>query len=254
MKLGIIGVGVVGGSLKKWFENHSEHELRCYDPAKGFNHSFDGVEAVFISVPVPATPITEMHPGGQDLSILVSSVALAKKYTENVFIRSSVLPGTSDALNCVACPEFLTARRAYEDMETLPLLAGNVDPAFISKIFPGKTIYTMSNIEAEMSKFTHNCFGAFKVLYFNIVNELAEKVGANYQNILFGAGITGFIEPEHTKVPGPDGKYGYGGTCFPENIAAMKEFLNIVGMYKEANLFNGVQDINRGYRVGKKIV
>ncbi len=220
MKLGLIGVGVVGGTLKKYFQEKTDHKLACHDPGKGLDDDFTGVEAVFISVPVRPSD------RGQDLSTLKEAVAFAQGFTRNVFIRSTVLPGTNDKLGTVACPEFLTERFAYEDMCNLPILVGSDDALISYKIFPDKKIIRVSNKEAELAKFAHNCFGAMKVTYFNMIYEICKTIGADYNNVRNAAMITGYINHEHTQVPGPDGKRGYGGKCFPENMAAFGTFLD----------------------------
>lgn len=243
LQVGLIGLGTVGSALFRWFKNNTNHELKCFDPGKNLNDSLEGCHAIFISVPVPPAD------NGQDLSILIQSVNLAKRHTENVFVRSTVLPGTNDALKTVSCPEFLTARRPDEDMAKLDILMGSCHPDFAHLLFPKKQIVFVNNCEAELAKMAHNCFGAIKVTYFNFINQLAGLTGSDYANVLKGAMITGFIEPEHTMVPGPDGRFGYGGTCFPQNIEAMKQFMHFVGLSKEYDLLKLVQAMNRSYRV-----
>jgi UDP-glucose 6-dehydrogenase len=242
MRIGVIGLGIVGGTLQRWFENHTIHELRLYDPPKGLNDSLEGCEAIFVSVPV------DSYDYGQDLSILKGSVKLAKNHSNLVFIRSSVLPGTADELECISMPEFLTERTAYEDMCKLPVLTGECDENLIKRMFPGKPYIMVKNKEAELIKYAHNCFGAFKVTYFNMINELCERMCLNYESILKGIHLTGFIEKQHTKVPGPDGHHGYGGKCLPVNMQAMQFFLHQYLMPNEAQLFKRVIELNKKYR------
>ena len=47
-----------------------------------------------------------------------------------------------------------------------------------------------------------------------------------YENILDGVLSDPRIGSSHTKVPGPDGDYGFGGTCFPKDINAFISFAN----------------------------
>lgn len=230
MRVGLIGVGVVGGTLRDWFKEHTpQHEVALYDPAKGHTESLEGCVAIFIAVPVPSSAL------GQNEAALCQAVELAKKYTEFVFIRSTVLPGTNDRFQTFSMPEFLTERTAYEDFCKMPLLLGvskainegqsnkkEVFEKLIEILFPGKEKIYFSNTEAELSKLAHNCFGAMKVSYFNIIKDLSDRFGAKYENVKKGALLTGFISPHHTQVPGPDGQRGYGGKCFPENMSAMR--------------------------------
>jgi hypothetical protein len=140
MIIGIIGYGCVGGTLGKWFKEHTNHELRIYDPYKGYKDSLIGCEAIFISVPVPSSQ------SGQDQTILKQSVHYAKQFTDNVFIRSTVLPGTNDSLGTISMPEFLTERRAYEDMCKYPILSGRCDKGLLERIFPNKQVILTSSI------------------------------------------------------------------------------------------------------------
>lgn len=246
MKIGLIGLGVVGGTLEKWFRENTKHELALYDPPKGLVDNLKNVDAIFISVPVPAAP------GGQDYSTLELSVKRAKQYTPNIFIRSTVLPGTNDRLGTIAMPEFLTERRAYEDFMSLPILMGEPKTDLdLETLFPNKEIMIMTNKECELSKFAHNCFGAMKVTYFNIIESMCRKLGADFEEVKLGASLTGFIEmAHHTQVPGPDGLRGYGGKCFPENIKAIKSFCSSLdmGMIEAGLFFQSIHSLNLIHR------
>lgn len=238
--VGIIGAGVVGGTLAKWFSENTSHDVRLYDPPKEKKDFLEDCEAIFISVPVP------VGPKGQDLTLLKESVTLAKKYTDNVFIRSTVLPGTNDLLGTISMPEFLTERRAYSDMTKYPIACGTADMTLLERIFPNKQIKMVSNVEAEWGKLSHNLYGAFKVLFWNMIYKLSEQDAADYENILKIAMITGFIEPQHTKIA-QDGKFGFGGRCFPENLDATINMLIAQGAL-EASLFEEVKELNEAYR------
>lgn len=234
MRLGLIGIGIVGGALKEWFERHTKHELFIYDPRKYKLDNLKDCEATFISVPVP----TEVN-GEQDYSILEESVGRAGGVT---FIRSTVLPGTNDRLGTYSCPEFLTEREAYKTTCKMDIISGYSDVAFMNKIFPEKTILTMSNNEAEIAKYAHNCMGAIKVNFFNLIYNLCELRGADYQRVLRGVLMSGHINEDHSKVPGPDGKFGYGGACFPKDLKAFNNFYpnaSFEACIKENNIHRG---------------
>jgi UDPglucose 6-dehydrogenase len=55
------------------------------------------------------------------------------------------------------------------------------------------------------------------VTFFNGIYELAKKNHCDYENIKSGFLLSGYINEKHTFVPGPDGKFGYGGKCFPKD-------------------------------------
>ena len=57
----------------------------------------------------------------------------------------------------------------------------------------------------------------------NIVRKICHEHGANYDKVLLGADTYGtFHKDEYTQVPGPDGKHGYGGKCFPKDLKAFE--------------------------------
>ena len=117
-------------------------------------------------------------------------------------------------------PEFLTQRTSVEDFEKqVSVFTGDVET--LKKIFPGKRYIVMSSEEAELAKYAHNVFGAMKVIYFNCVMDLCEREGLDYASVLNGILASGYINREHTAVPGPDGMFGYGGKCFPKDVHAM---------------------------------
>lgn len=251
MRIGCIGAGVVGGTLIRWLKENTNHEVKIRDPGLQLDDSFEGIDAAFVAVPVPAKG------SGQDLGTLIEACAYAKRYTDIIFVRSTVLPGTNDNLGTISMPEFLTERRAYEDFSELPIVVGESlkdglkgSALLLNDVFPKKEIVQISNIEAELSKYAHNCFGAMKVTYFNIIYELCTKLHADFNNVKLGSNVTGFIESHHTQVPGPDGKLGYGGKCFPENISAMIRFLAHRGLdMAQANVFfQSIQTANNHHR------
>ena len=78
----------------------------------------------------------------------------------------------------------------------------------------------MRPLEAELTKYMHNVFGAYKVTYFNACREYCEQMGADWRKVHTGVLLSGYINDTHTYVPGPDGKFGYGGKCFPKDVNA----------------------------------
>lgn len=251
MRLGVIGAGVVGSTLIKYLKR-AGHEVLVDDPPKGINGDLKGCEAIFVCVPVPAG-----HQG-QETGILKNALKKHRHHAVPFFIRSTVLPKTCDhfakylKMRVYAMPEFLTERDADASMASQPIVAGVEDQlaaysnqeALLSRIFPDKDIILMSNRDAELAKYAHNCMGALKVNFFNGIYRYAEKVGANYEHVLLGVLSSGYINATHTRVPGPDGLFGYGGKCFPENMDSLiKEMRRLglkTGMLEACEFENGV--------------
>lgn len=260
MNIGIVGAGVVGGALINYLQQKTDHALAILDPGKDLNADLADCDIVFISVPVPSKSFK------QDLSILKEAI---KSVPEGmpIVIRSTILPGTCYELEKIFnrsishIPEFLTARQANEDMLNCELIylgfgKNALQGALlhlIKEVFPDKEILPLEASEAEMIKYAHNVFGACKVTYWNIIKDLCEKEGINFNSVRIGAiKATGFISPTHTFVPGPDGKAGFGGTCFPVNVE------NFIGYARHKNglaakFFEDVYCLNRIFRGIKDI-
>ena len=112
--------------------------------------------------------------------------------------------------------------------------------------FPNIPVYTMSSNESELVKYSANCFLATKVMFFNLVKLLSEKLDMKYENILDGVLSDPRIGSSHTKVPGPDGDYGFGGTCFPKDINALIKTLDKHGI--SPDILRSVWADNMQYR------
>lgn len=221
--IGIIGYGVIGMTFTQWLREHTQCKIVISDPPKGMNEDISKADVYFVGIHTP----TEMD-GTQDLTLL-------RKIIKNlppqkpIFIRTTLLPGTADRLTeefnrpIYFMPEFLTERTAYIDFCNQDVVVTG-EQQLMSEIFKSKKIIYMSNLEAEISKYAHNVFGALAVTYFNGVYELCTKMGVEYNLVKEAFLLSGYLPSVYTNVPGPDGKFGYGGKCFPKDVNAFAAF------------------------------
>lgn len=249
IKVGIIGCGFIGTALKTWLDqNNPQAETRVSDPPKGMNDDISGCDAYFIQIHIP----TEKD-GTQDLTLL-ESILEALPSDKPIWIRTTILPGTSEKLSkrlgkkIYHMPEFLTERTYLEDFKWQPMVfTGDVE--LLKKIFPGKKHIDMSSAEAEMVKYAHNVFGALKVNYFNCIYDLCQKNGLDYSKVREGVLGSTYINATHTQVPGPSGGFGYSGKCFPKDVDAFERMFRytplgiLIGPLKKLNdEFRGEKD------------
>jgi len=261
-RIGIIGNGVVGGALRRWLIRHTKNDVFVYDPPQGHDGEIPNVDVAFISVPVPTKSFK------LDFTILHQAINAVKDKADLICIRSSVLPGTVDALaeqynrQIIAMPEFLTERKRDEDVARQDVIAGVPekydDPIerdylhrVLDRVFEGKKKIMISTAKnCEMTKYTHNVFGALKVTYFNGIYRQCQKHGIDFEEVREMMQVSGMIVPQHSRVPGPDGKLGYGGHCFPKDAAA---FLGFLGSDCEHMLIKDMICLNRFYRGDKDL-
>ena len=125
----------------------------------------------------------------------------------------------------VSNPEFLREGKAVEDclrpdrvvIGTESEKAKEVMKKVYDVLFINETPFVFTNIEtAEMIKYASNAFLAVKISFINEIALLAEKVGANTQEIAKAMGKDGRISPKFLHC-GP----GYGGSCFPKDTKAI---------------------------------
>lgn len=248
MKIGIIGKGFVGSAVKFGFSPNTgvDYEVFVYDkdPSKTINtldETINSSDFIFISVPTPSK-----KSGDIDLKILdaclseISETISNERSKEAIFlIRSTIVPGSSSYfqkkytnLRIVFNPEFLTERSANYDFisQSRYILGGSkADTAKVADLYKTRFGRSISIIEttfetAELIKYMSNTFLATKVSFLNEMKILSDNVGANWEDAIEGFARDGRIGHSHMNVPGPDGKLGFGGSCFPKDIQAIINF------------------------------
>ena len=55
-----------------------------------------------------------------------------------------------------------------------------------------------------------------------------------------------YINAPHTQVPGPDGKLGYGGKCFPKDVDALEKMFRYTPLGKLLDPLKKLNDEFRG--------
>jgi len=239
-KVGIIGNGFVGEAQAFAFSLSNQVLIYDIDPKKTFNTIEEVHTADFIFVCVP-TPMFE--DGTQDTKYIDSVFSQAKEGPIYI-IKSTVLPGTTESLqekypelNIVFSPEFLTERIAKLDMmmQARIIFGGNyMNTLKVQKLYEGRFmnrhfIHTDSTT-AEFIKYMNNCFFAAKVSLLNEYKRLGDAVGVDWDTAMHGFAADGRVGDSHMQVPGPDGKLGFGGACFPKDINAF------ISLAKEKNV------------------
>jgi nucleotide sugar dehydrogenase len=157
------------------------------------------------------------------------------KRTDNIIIlKSTMTPGTSGllieqfpTLNIVFNPEFLTERTAKLDFLTQARIVLGGNPKYTAKVrelfeerFMHCYVIETNTTTAEMIKYMNNVFFASKVSLMNEFKLICDEVGADWNVALKGFAADQRIGDSHLNVPGPDGKLGFGGSCFPKDINA----------------------------------
>jgi UDPglucose 6-dehydrogenase len=138
-------------------------------------------------------------------------------------------------------PEFLTEANAHNDFRTQPLIViGADDPGlatvmtqlyyeFNSAVDNVAHVIQRTTKEAELFKYLANSFLATKVIFANEFKILCDKVDVDYGRIAELAVLDKRLGHTHWRVPGPDGHFGFGGSCFPKDTSALLSYADEIG-------------------------
>ena len=256
--VGIIGQGFVGGALASAFSNH--YKVYTYDKIltdlsthKSVFSLSRACELLFVCVP---TPMRE--DGSCDISIVKEVVqeACSTGRQNIIAIKSTIPPNTTKLLQelcpdsqIVFNPEFLLERNAEQDfLNTSRVILGGPRPAttrlkqFYSKVFPNAHVIKTDSTVAEMVKYLTNSFLAVKVSFANEMHAICESLGVDYDKVTEYALHDDRLGSTHWSVPGPDGHYGFGGSCFPKDINALMHLAQT--MCIKANTIQGAWNTN----------
>ncbi len=235
MIIGILGNGFIGKAfqqLSNKYINILVYDVEpklCVPPNTNLTDLL-ACDIIFISVPTPKNKDGSVH-----LEIIQKVLNdLSKiKYKNDIIIRSTVPPGTCDNLKVNFMPEFLTEKNYKEDFinnkiwifglleitntELIKKITYIFNKSYEEKCIKFNRLEFIPNKEAELIKYFRNSFLSVKVSYCNEIYEYCQKKNINYNNMIKLAAADDRISTSHTEVPGPDGKFGFGGTCFPKD-------------------------------------
>ena len=239
-KIGILGQGYVGKAIREAFSKHFQH-LNTYDKYISKYSSVNSLEEltkkseiIFVCLPTPMKNNGECFTGIVEEEIKKINQISSASDEKIVVIKSTVPPGTSSNIgkkntniNVIFNPEFLTEKNYIEDFQNQEkVIIGGIDKnnkleKLYKHVFPNIRVLKCSQEEAEMVKYIVNTFLAMKVSYANELKILCDKLKINYDTVSQIAQFDKRVGYSHWKVPGPDGKMGFGGSCFPKDINAL---------------------------------
>ncbi|OPH82425.1 UDP-glucose dehydrogenase family protein [Nitrobacter vulgaris] len=194
-------------------------------------------DAVFIAVGTPS----RRGDGHADLSYVYAAtreIAAAVRDFTVVVTKSTVPVGTGDEVErlifeanpsadvvVASNPEFLREGAAIRDFKFPDrIVIGTTDERgrkMLGDIYrplslnQAPLMFTARRT-AELIKYAANAFLATKITFINEIADLAEKVGADVQEIARGIGLDNRIGTKFLHA-GP----GYGGSCFPKDTRAL---------------------------------
>ena len=250
MVISVLGLGFVGGSMKKSFEL-KKVDVIGYDKYKDeFKDNFiDCLKSDIAFLALPTVFDEETMEYDKSCIREVCGDLMKNNFEGLVVIKSTVEPTTTlqlskefPSLKLVHNPEFLTAATAFEDFHNQEHIVLGKGPnvsdeelhkleVFYRDLYPKAEMSFCNCTESESMKSFVNCFYSVKVQFFNELYLLCKKMGCDYNTVKDLMLKNKWINPMHTDVPGPDGKLSYGGYCFPKDTNALLNHMKREGTH-----------------------
>jgi len=235
--IGFIGQGWIGKNYADDFEQRGFSVVR-YARSAPWSENKEKIkdcDIVFIAVPTPTTR------EGFDDSVVRSVIPLIGKGKVAV-IKSTILPGTTESIQkqfpdvfVFHSPEFLTEVTASHDaahpdrnivgipQETAEARRRAQEVLAVLPSAPFACICGAR--EAELVKYGGNCWFYTKVIFVNLLFDVAQKLGCKWEVVRDAMAADSRIGRTHLDPVHKSGR-GAGGHCFIKDFAAFEELYN----------------------------
>ena len=243
-------------------ENYATGQLQFTDDVKS---AVKDAEVVFLCVGTPPKPdgtvdMTFLEQAGKEVCDALA--ANKNEYMVTIVVKSTVPPGTNRKLynylreqtqayvQVVSNPEFLKEGTAVDDcLRPDRIVIGGESPeAFrmMRRLYDPlvkreESFMTMAWESAELTKYAANSMLAARISFMNEMTVLCEHYNADIEDIRKGIGSDQRIGPAFLKAG-----CGYGGSCFPKDVAAMEHISRQAG--HESLFVNAVQTVNKNQK------
>ncbi|HMI81508.1 MAG TPA: UDP-glucose/GDP-mannose dehydrogenase family protein [Solirubrobacterales bacterium] len=208
----------------------------------------EGARLLFVCVDTPPT-----YSGDADLSRVRSVVEELPEGGDHVLVMKSTVPaGTGESIRrdvpglaYVSCPEFLKEGTAVADFMHPDRVVIGADPGdeeaadAVAALYEplGGEVLRADVASAEMIKLASNAFLATKISFINEIANVCEEVGADVGQVARGMGLDERIGPSFLRAG-----IGYGGSCFPKDVSALKMLAGNTGYHFQ--LLTSVIEVN----------
>lgn len=246
--IGVLGHGFVGKAIADGFKLYTSVKVYDTNPFNSIDNYFDvvGQDILFMCLPTPMA-----KDGSVDLKIVRNALDMLRNALQvghkPVIIKSTIPPIALAKLaeeyrpdiHLIYNPEFLTERTAMLDFQQQNrLIFGHhvVDEAATTELveayqgnmlaieqlfsfrFPQVPLYWVPIEQASIIKYGTNVFFAMKISFFNELAQICKTFNLDANETAGLILLDQRIGRSHWQVPGHDGHYGFGGSCFPKDV------------------------------------
>jgi|TARA_B110000196_G_scaffold4584_1_gene4102 UDPglucose 6-dehydrogenase len=240
---------------------NESYQKGILDFTTSLQESINESNIVFIAVGTP-----QDEDGSADLTHVINvAKEIGKEMNRSLIVvnKSTVPVGTSEKVresiqtelnsrkknidfDVISNPEFLKEGSAIKDfMQPDRIVIGSENENSTNALKALYRPFTISRERfiqmdvksAEMTKYAANAFLATKISFMNEMSNICERVGADVNMVRIGIGSDNRIGYKFI-YPG----CGYGGSCFPKDIKALKRTAENYGY--TANILQAVEKVN----------
>ncbi|MGH7177840.1 MAG: UDP-glucose dehydrogenase family protein [Tepidisphaeraceae bacterium] len=239
-------------------ENYASGQIQFTDNVKS---AVKDAEVVFLCVGTPSRPdgtvdMCFLEQAGKEVCDALAEHS--KDYMVTIVVKSTVPAGTNRRLynflreqtrayvQVVSNPEFLKDGTAVQDcLNPDRIVIGGESPEAFRQmrrlydplVKREENFLTMNWESSELTKYAANSMLAARISFMNEMTILCEHYGADIEDIRKGIGSDQRIGPAFLRAG-----CGYGGSCFPKDVAAMEHISKAAG--HESHFVNAVQTVN----------
>lgn len=237
----VVGYGYVGSSIAGIFDKHCNVEIYDIQPphnTKKLSTMISNKDFIFICVgtPMDTSPNTEGKIVDNGIIQTLDAIREANYFNGVIVIKSTVMYSSIEKyikqynMKIVVNPEFLSQNSFIDDtFSTRNFLIGG-EPRYCQKVidlYEGDSIYRFNGSteplkfrcvtieQAIQFKYIRNIFGAYLVTFWEWVHDQT-----NGNSRLMSSLYKEFSLPSDMSQVGLDGYRGFGGACFPKDVAA----------------------------------
>lgn len=257
LRIGFIGQGWIGKNFADDFERRGYDIVRyaLEEPYVQNKHKIKECDVVFIAVPTPTT-----IKDGFSCEAVIEALTLVTKGAIAV-IKSTILPGTTrrlqglfPSLYVMHSPEFLVERTVKFNVENperniigIPVkdeiyrLKANL---VLDTLPTAPFAKVMEADDAELVKYAGNTFLTTKLLFMNILHNLVESNGGNWDSVREALIEDSRIGYSHTE-PVFEGGRGAGGHCMIKDFEALRQrYAETIGKDEGKDVLDALTKLN----------
>ena len=248
MRIGIIGLGMVGKAIYDGLALNQNNILSFYDVKFPDSKIEDVLETDIVYISVPTLPDENNRCNLSILNAVIQNL-IDLNYNGIMCIKSTITPETTINLinkynnnKICFCPEFLRERCAFEDftVNNKICIVGTLDE-YVFEVVKNchqnicSEFRKVHPTEAELTKYFQNVYNTYRVLFANAFYEVCKVNNVEYNNILDNLLVRKELDEKYMRCS--ENLRGPSGPCLVKDTLAFNEYVKSKNLNITPELF-----------------